>query len=155
VATLYFDSSALVKRFVNEPGAAWVTQCLDPASGNRIHVARITGVEVVSALTRHARHGILSALELATALAEFRREFASVYRQVPISSALIDAAMHVAEVHALRGYDAVQLAAALRILRQRRARSVSASVTLVSADAALNAAALTEGLAVDDPNNHP
>jgi 23S rRNA (adenine2503-C2)-methyltransferase len=44
---------------------------------------------------------------------------------------------------------AVQLAAALET------RSQLPSVTLLSADAGLNAAAQAEGLAVDDPNNHP
>jgi uncharacterized protein len=58
------------------------------------------------------------------------------------------------EIHALRGYDAVQLAAALEINSNRIASGFSA-VTLISADAALNAAVVKEGLAVDDPNSHP
>jgi hypothetical protein len=49
----------------------------------------------------------------------------------------------------LRGYDAVQLAAALEV------HSHAPSLTLLSADAGLNAAGAAEGLAVDDPNNHP
>jgi hypothetical protein len=62
--------------------------------------------------------------------------------------------MALARTHALRGYDAVQLAAALHVDRQRRVRRRSA-LTVISADADLNAAALAEGLAADDPNNHP
>ncbi|MGO9469479.1 MAG: hypothetical protein ACLQIB_44780 [Isosphaeraceae bacterium] len=49
----------------------------------------------------------------------------------------------------MRGYDAVQLAAALQV------HSQIPSLTLLSADADLNAAAVAEGLSVDDPNNHP
>jgi predicted nucleic acid-binding protein len=154
VAGLYFDSSALVKSFVAEPGTAWVRQCLDPTARNHIQVARITGVEVVAALTRQARLGNITPAELAAALARFRFDYQNIYRKVPITPGLIDAAMTLAGVHALRGYDAVQLAAALRANRQRIARRRS-PLTLVSADAALNAAALIEGLAVEDPNNHP
>ena len=54
----------------------------------------------------------------------------------------------------MRAYDAVQLAAALEVNVDRASSGLSA-VTLISADAALNAAAATEGLAVDDPNSHP
>jgi hypothetical protein len=62
--------------------------------------------------------------------------------------------MALAEQYALRGYDAVQLAAAVET--QAYNLSVGLPVlTLISADAALNTAATAEGLAVDDPNNHP
>jgi len=67
---------------------------------------------------------------------------------------LIEAASLIAETHALHGHDAVQLAAALEINTDRLSLGLSAT-TLVSADVALNAAAMVEGLAVDDPNSHP
>ena len=56
--------------------------------------------------------------------------------------------------HALCAYDAVQLAVALEVNRFHQAGG-SGPVTLVSADRDLNAAALVEGLAVDDPTSHP
>ena len=58
-------------------------------------------------------------------------------------------ASRLADSHVLRAYDAVQLAAALDVHR------LDPSLTLLSADVELNAAALAEGLAVDDPNSHP
>jgi uncharacterized protein len=61
--------------------------------------------------------------------------------------------MGLAETHALRAYDAVQLAAAVEVNAQCAALGVA--LTLISADAALNAAAMAEGLTVDDPNSHP
>jgi len=69
---------------------------------------------------------------------------------VAITPRLIARAMDLAEVHALRGYDAMQLAAALQANVRRRT-----PITFVSADVALNAAATAEGLPVDDPNAHP
>ena len=53
----YFDSSALVKRYISERGTAWVLGITDPGAGNIIFVARIAAVEVVSAITRAVRVG--------------------------------------------------------------------------------------------------
>jgi hypothetical protein len=58
--------------------------------------------------------------------------------------------MTLAENHALRAFDAVQLAAALRV--QAGYVAVGETLTLVSADTDLNTAALAEGLLVEDPN---
>jgi hypothetical protein len=60
--------------------------------------------------------------------------------------------MALAESHAIRGYDAVQLAAAMEIAAASLATGTI--LTLVSADTALNAAAVAEGLTVEDPNTH-
>ena len=59
-----------------------------------------------------------------------------------------------ARKHRLRAYDAVQLAVALDV-HQRQHDAGLGTVTLISADQALNAAALAEGLPVDDPRSHP
>ena len=59
----FFDSSAMVKRYINEVGTGWVTSLTDRTAGNRIQVARITAVEVVSAITRRAREGYLPTMQ--------------------------------------------------------------------------------------------
>lgn len=150
----FFDSSGIVKRYVNETGTSWVTGLLRPGARHAIHLARITGVEVISALVRRRRGGSISQADLVTAIARFRRDFARRFDLVAITPRLITAAMMLAEVHALRGYDAVQLAAALRMDARRTAKGRSPLI-FISADAALNAAALAEGLTVEDPNRHP
>jgi hypothetical protein len=154
VAAYFFDSSAVVKRYVQETGTAWVLSVTDPAAGHAIYVARITGVEVVSALTRQARSGALSPTAAPTALTQFRHDFAHQYHLVDITPTLLARAMALAETHALRGYDAVQCAAALVVHTYRQILQMPA-LTLVSADDALNTAAAVEGLLVDDPNTHP
>ena len=54
--TIYFvDSSALVKRYINEIGSAWVLSLCDPALNNDILIAAITSVEIVAAITRRSR----------------------------------------------------------------------------------------------------
>ena len=150
----FFDSSALVKRYVQETGTAWVLSICDPTASTGLYVARIAGAEVVAAIARQRRGGDLSASDAESAIRQFRLEFASVYRVVEITPALVLRAMDLAQTHALRGYDAVQLAAALELNTLRLARGMSV-LTLVSADGELNAAAAVEGLPVEDPNAHP
>jgi predicted nucleic acid-binding protein len=67
---------------------------------------------------------------------------------------LLDEAMRLGNAHALRAYDAVQLAVALEVNRTHQADSLG-PVTLISADQALNDVATAEGLTVLDPNRHP
>ena len=116
-------------------------------------LALITAVEVTSAIARH-RGGKLSAAESSSLLSRFRTHLAGRYLPSQITPALIDGAMTLANRHRLRAYDAVQLAAALDVYRDWSANRLGAFV-FVSADKDLNAAALAEGLAVDDPNLHP
>jgi hypothetical protein len=115
-------------------------------------MARITGVEVVSALVRHVPP--FAPPDLATALAHFRSHFRNRFRLVAIDRALIRQAMILAFMHQLRGYDAVQLAVARRARVDHLAKGLPAPI-VVSADAALNAAAVQEGFLVEDPNAHP
>jgi predicted nucleic acid-binding protein len=150
VANSFFDSSAVVKRYVNEPGTIWVNNFVNPASGNRIHLARIAGVEVVSAIVRQGRSGALAPGAIAATLLSFRQEFARFYHIVAVTPRLLANAMNLAEKYALRGYDAVQLAAALRANVRLRV-----ALLFVSADGALNNAASAEGLPVENPNNYP
>jgi predicted nucleic acid-binding protein len=90
---------------------------------------------------------------VAAALAQFRQDLSGLYRIIEITPALVMRAMALAEMYALRGYDAVQLAAAVEV--QARVDTLGLPVlTLVSADEELNVAARAQGLAVEDPNMH-
>ncbi len=154
MAGYFFDTSGLVKRYVAEVGTAWVNGILNPTARNALHLVRITAVEVVSAITRRVRSGSVTSAVAAAALAQFQLEFAHDFHVVPVAIRLIAEAMTLAQRHGLRGYDAVQLAAALQVNARRRARGTS-RIILVSADVGLLAAATAEGLSVEDPNTHP
>jgi len=154
VAAYFFDSSSLVKRYVNETGTIWVQTLCDPAAKNKLFIARITAVEVISAATRQNRASKITTAELANISSQLRVDLANDYRIVEISATLLDRSMTLAETHALRAYDAVQLAAVEETQTTRAAKSLSA-VTLVSSDIALNAAATALGIPVEDPNLHP
>ena len=149
----FLDSSALVKRYARETGTAWVFTLLRPSTGNDIFIASVTGIEVVSAVTRRQRGGSLSLRTAAKALARVRRDFARRYIVAELTPAIVARAMSLAERYALRGYDAAQLATALEL--NSRLVAKGHVLMLDSGDIELNAAATAEGLDVDDPNHHP
>lgn len=152
---IYFlDSSALVKRYVNEIGSAWILELFDSALGNEVFVAAITGVEIIAAITRRARSGSISAADAAMVCNQFRRDLQIDYQVIEITEEIIQSGMMLAEVLGLRGYDAVQLAAGCAINRLCLASSLS-PIVFVSADNELNLAATSEGLLVENPNNYP
>jgi predicted nucleic acid-binding protein len=153
VAAFFFDSSALVKRYAQETGTNWIFSLVRPSTQNRLYLARITGVELVAALTKRMRVGSLSANATAKAINRFEREFINRYLLVEVSPPIIKTAMTLAKNHTLRGYDAVQLASALQANADRIAVGGTALI-FISADHHLNSAATAEGLNVDNPNNH-
>jgi len=138
-----------MKRYVQETGTVWVRALTASGTGNFFYPARITDVEVTAALARRRGQPGLSVVQAVAALRQFRRDFGQDYRVVEITIALLQRAAQLADTHALRGYDAVQLAVALDVHARDQA------LVLVSADAELNAAATAEELRVKDPNTHP
>ncbi len=151
---LYFlDSSAIVKRYVSEIGTNWILSLQKRSAQNVIYVAQITGVEVVSAISRRLRGNKLTQKSADKAIFRFKRDFANKLRIIRLNDQIIAEAMGLSETHFLRGYDSVQLAIALE-LEKRFVLQKFTSITFVSADNNLNSAAVAKGLAVDNPNNH-
>lgn len=153
MTALFFDSSSLVKRYATETGTNWVFSLVRPAAGNRLYLARITGVEVIATLTKRMRVGSLTTNAAAKAVNRFEREFSNRYVLVETTPPIIRTAMDLAKRYTLRGYDAVQLASALQA-DQDRTSVGGAPLTFISADNHLNIAAIAEGLTVDNPNDH-
>lgn len=154
MAGFFCDSSAIVKRYVNEIGSDFVDNLTDLKSGNVILLARITRVEVVAAIARRLKNGSITTADAQNALAAFQYDLTNNYFTVEITPALLSLAMTLATKHALRGYDAVQLAAALEANDESMTTGLPA-LTLVSADTELNTAAQAEGLNIENPNNYP
>jgi uncharacterized protein len=79
VAAYFFDSSALVKRYVIESGTPWVSSLCDPAAGHTLYIVRITGAEVIAALARCTRTGSLTQGAAESAMSAFRTDFGGAY----------------------------------------------------------------------------
>jgi hypothetical protein len=100
------------------------------------------------------RGGAIAPADGAAAITLFKSDFQNEYQVIEVTEPLIDRAVTLAEKHALRGYDAVQLAAAVE-LHILLTTSGLPPLTFVVADAALLVSATAEGLTAADPNNHP
>ena len=145
----FLDSSAILKRYLAEQGSRFIGELLNEPEAE-FYIAQIAAVEVASALTRQAINKQISKRRAQTAISQFRSDRTSVYRVVAITDALIEYAMQLAGTHALRAYDAVQLATVLTIARH----VTGLTVTFVCADEPLNKVAHSEGLPVENPNHH-
>ena len=154
----FFDSSAIVKNYITEAGSDWVKQIFNAISTDVIYAASITQVEVVAAFARQRKGLKLSVIDATTAISQFNQDFQSDIREIELKSNVLSEAVLLAEKYSLRGYDAVQLASALKIhthLINLKIDFNSSPFTFVSADGELNTAALSAGLAVENPNSYP
>jgi hypothetical protein len=103
--------------------------------------------------------GDITPARAATAIADFENDYASQYNPIQVTDAVIASAAALTGRHPLRACDAVQLASALEVNGHIQALGPAAAgmftLTFVSADNNLNNAATAEGLAVENPENHP
>ena len=153
--SIYFlDSSALVKRYVAEIGSTWIRALTAPDARNPLIIARITWVEVLSALARRQREGSLTSGDVAQAIQAFRYDMNTQYQVSELDPPLAEAAGELVTQHPLRAYDAVQLASALRV-QSDLVRTEAPALTFLTADNRLVAVAQAEGLLTDNPNRHP
>ena len=153
VAVNYFDSSALVKRYLVETGSAWV-QALCADANQMIVLGEIGLVEITAAMAGKLRGGHISASRFRALRNEIDADIRHDYALVSINRSIVNDAMELTARHRLRGYDAVHLACALYLLRSLMAHQL-APLTFISADKDLLQAALAEGLRIDNPNQHP
>jgi predicted nucleic acid-binding protein len=137
--TRYFDSSALVKRYVDETGSRAVRRLL--ASGS-IATSRLSEVEVTSAIRRRMRESTLSVSEGSSILAALTRDVPALLI-VELTPDVVAIAGRLLERHALRSSDAVQLASAVYLRQQ-----LAAPIPFVAFDMRLADAARAEGLSV-------
>jgi len=146
----YADSSVLVKRHIRELGTDQFLALADPTLGHTIITVQVSVVEVVSALRRHVREGLLSEEDAHQLGADFDGLCATEYRVVAVSALVITQACQLLTRHPLRAYDAVQLAAAL-IANAALLAGALPPLTLLSADARLLHIASVEGLSIENP----
>lgn len=154
LSVYFLESSALVKRYVTETGTAWVQMITAPRRRNKLIIARITWVEVLSAFARRQREGSLAPADVTRAIQVFRYDLDTQYQVVELDQTLAEMAGQLVGKHPLRAYDAVQLASALRV-QPAFARTKPSPLVFLSADDRLIAAAQVEGLSVDNPVLHP
>ncbi len=132
----YFDTSAVVPLVVAEAGSARAATLWDGA--DRAVSVRLVYPEGRAALAQARRLGRLTVRQLRAAVREFEARYLEL-DLVELDDVLARRAGHLAELHGLRGYDAVHLAAADRVR--------DPDLVVVAGDRALLTAAAAEGLA--------
>lgn len=153
--TVYFlDSSALVKRYIAEVGTVWIQALTDAETGNLLFLARIAWVEVLSAFARRQREGLLNGAEVNELMLAFHAHLNHQYEMVEVDVPLVAMACQLVMQHPLRAYDAVQLAAALRV-QTALGQAEDSTLMFLSADERLLSVASAMNLATDNPNQHP
>ena len=149
MALLYLDTSALVKLYITERGSERMVELASEDAGHDLATCAITQVEFHSAVDRRRRMDDLDEDEAERAVESFGKYFKSEVFRYPVDDQTLDLACVLVHRHALRAYDAVQLAACLFLLRLRSRDDL----TFVSADRNLLTAARSEGLAVLNPES--
>ncbi len=150
----YVDSSALVKRYARESGSGWLRALVEPHAENSIYIAQIGAVEVAAGLSRKVRTKEIAPTEYESALELFMRDIRNEeYSLLPVDGMVINSAIELTRRHPLHGYDAVHLAAAIR-LNHVLTQNQLPSATFISADRLLCDAAMQEGLLAENPDDY-
>jgi predicted nucleic acid-binding protein len=149
LATYFFDSSALAKRYHPEDGSIHVAAIFREPE-RRVIISHLTVVEMRSMFARKVRMGVLIPAQANELVQHFKADVAAGRMEIFVvteynyrqAEALI--ARHGFE-HRLRSLDALQLAVALDL------RGQAIGQTLVAADITVCAVAALEGLSVLNP----
>jgi predicted nucleic acid-binding protein len=138
VAYAYFDTSALIKRYVNEPGRREVLQLL---RRNDCLVSAVLPVEVRSTLRRRMAEGTLDESRVPAILKRFAADRA-FWTFIEVSREVLAAAETLSGAHPSRALDAIHVASAQLFA----ARIGSPVFIFVSADIRQTAAATALGM---------
>ncbi len=137
---LYCDTSALIKRYVEEDG----TECVDTLWEDCWGVATsvVAFAEAMSAFGRKRREGLLSVKEHTATVEKFKDDYEHLIL-VPLDNDLNSLMENLFGRHPLRGFDAIHLASALVF-----ANSKETDLFFACFDKTLNKAAKKERLKV-------
>ncbi len=146
----YLDASAAVKGYLAERGSPRVVELLNSAAGHELYLSRVGTVEVAAGIFGKVRTGETGIEEAAEFVEMFLRDVENTYQIVEVDPITAQKAVEVCRNYLLRAYDCLQLATAV-LLQEQRALAGLESMTFMSSDQELNAAARSEGLSVEDP----
>jgi len=136
--TLYLDTSALVKLYVDEVGSPLVRSAVDQAE--LIATSAIAYIEARAAFVRRRHERGLSAGDYRRIVRDLDGDWGR-YLVMEVTDSLIREGARLAEVHRLRAYDAIHLASAAAV----HAR-LAEPVVFACWDVRLERAAKSEGL---------
>ncbi len=166
--TYFFDSSAIIKAYVYEPGSDWVNALMRTRNPSpRIFIAELARVEVASTLYRIERENQVDVALTNWARNKFEHDLRTQqgyrgarYIVVYLTADILSRATTLLEhyrsgtPHALRSLDSIQLASAL-VARNTLPSAEQGEMRFVTLDRQLSGCATHEGFAVVNPLASP
>lgn len=146
MGSFYFDTSALVKLYVEEEGTPEVLRVAEDLEKNRLVILDVAKVELRSAVRQRERDGDIPQDLAAGVLEQFGQDLAAAYIVQPVNVNVLQEATHLLDAHPLSAHAALQLAGCLVACA-----SVPQPVTFVCADEDLCTSARREGFRVLNP----
>jgi predicted nucleic acid-binding protein len=137
---LFFDTSALIKRYISEPGSPKVDELFSTAED--IIVSPITKIEVYSTIKRLLTTEVISTEDYEKIKSNFNHDFKQ-FTVLSLTRRIERKAITLIETHQLKTLDSIQLASCLSCKK-------SLSGFVVS-DTKLKKAAEAEAISVIDP----
>jgi len=145
----YLETSALVKLYVREPGTEGLLRLASRSVENHFAVLSLSQVELRSAIRRRERAGDISTTIASLLLDRFEQHMETRFLRQVLSDTVVDRAVKLVDLHALRAYDAVQLAGCLTL----KVLSGSEAPVFVCSDRQLLSAAQSEHLTTLNPED--
>ena len=146
MALYFFDTSALVKLYVREPGTDRLLSLVSQKAENRFLVLTLSAVEARSAIRRRQRAGDVDRNAADHIIRSLQFHLETLFVRQVINDLVIDAASEMVDRYALRAYDAIQLAGCLIA-----GASDPEGLIFVTSDHQLLEAARSERIGVLDP----
>ena len=146
MASVYLDTSALLKLYIAEEGTDRVIEAAEGTADGRIAILVLTPLEARSGIRRREREGDISSANADQVLGKIEDDCSTLFLTQPLSSPVMEEAARLIDRHPLRAYDALQLAGCLFVRE-----AMPEPVTFVCADARLCEAASNEGLTTLNP----
>ena len=158
---LYLDSSALVKRYIREPGTESLGARIatEETTGQTLFTSALTFAEVHHALARRLKEKALSTAAFNEARQAFESDWINYLTVIELGSGVLSFIPEIFERTTLKSSDAVHLASAFWIRDLFRLSSrygpKGSKVTFVTSDLALAREASTSSLEVFNPQTAP
>jgi predicted nucleic acid-binding protein len=149
---LYFDSSALIKHYVDEMGSETIEHKLrDEEKASRpVFTSVLTFAEIEAALSRRAKDNSLAPREYVRARTKFESDWVLGLSPIDLRPGVLAIVRGVVDQFVLKGADVVHLASAIW-LRDMTGMNVKEAVSFLSSDKKLAKAAVKSGFEVFNP----
>ena len=108
---IFLDTSALAKRYVQEPGSKELEELFDSITPE-VLISNLAFVEFAAAMGRKLRDKAIERMKASKAIKELEEDWYNVFAKIPLDESLAETAAALALEYSLKGADAVHLASA-------------------------------------------